>query len=432
MVKSNSEKIVALRAGKRLDADEYFAHLAALSRLENVGVLVGAGASKSNDLGGKAVSEVWKEFSEQNKTELDWLKKNKFVSDTSAPNLERLLDQLNIAREYHEQKGDSQLAEVEKVIVCLRRKILDAAFLDKKLWGSQAEVESVTSEKLVSHIRVLQKICGARQPGQPSPWIFTTNYDLAVEWSAEAIGLHVNNGFSGVHNRVFSPHNFELGYLNTLAKGEARFGIYSISLVKLHGSLTWRAEGDNQIVEEPSRMVLGTLQKFIAGETSDPDRFLIFPEASKYLQTSAFVFGELFRRFSEFLSKAQSCLIVNGYSFGDEHLNRVLRAALHNPTLQLVLYSTAIKLEQATGKTTAPGNPFLTQLLNLALPQITFVGGGEQAYFDQLAEHLPDPAIFDEQSERIRKILKERNKPDEVKQEAQFETATEDTDEVPF
>lgn len=39
--------------------------------------------------------------------------------------------------------------------------------------------------ELATHRRLLQKLTAARQPGQPSPWIFTTNYDLAIEWAAE-------------------------------------------------------------------------------------------------------------------------------------------------------------------------------------------------------------------------------------------------------
>ena len=402
-------EILAFRSGKLLLPDEFLAHLASLIRLENIGLLLGAGASMANNLGGKTVKVIWEEFAKSNAADVQWLETKNFIQK-SVPNLELLLDKLNIAKADLERSQSEDLKQVREIITTLRRKILAASMLDKNLWGSQEKSESTVSEKLKSHVQILQKVCTARQPGQSSPWIFTTNYDLSVEWAAEAIGLNVNNGFSGFHNRVFSPHNFDLGYLNILAKGEARFGIYAISLAKLHGSLTWKLTENGGITEEPARSVYGPLVDFTSGEKDiDPDSFLIFPEAAKYLRTSAFVFGELFRRFSEFLSNSQSCLIVNGYSFGDEHLNRVIRSAIHNPTLQLIFYVPEIEIDSTTQKPSVKDNPFLSQLLLLGLPQITFVGGMERAYLEKLAEHLPDPAIFNEQSERIRKILAERN-----------------------
>ncbi len=407
-------EVLAFRSGRLLMPDEFLAHIAALTRLENIGLLLGAGASKANGLGGKTVKEIWDSFSLSNSVEVQWLESNNFIKRDATPNLELLLDKLNIAKSDLERSKNTALSNVNEIIKQLRKQVLSAALLDRKLWSSPEEAEATISEKLKSHVQILQKICAARQPGQSSPWIFTTNYDLSVEWAAEAIGLNVNNGFSGFHNRIFSPHNFDLGYLNILAKGEARFGIYSVSLAKLHGSLTWKLTDSGGVTEEPARSVYGPLENFISGKDGcDPDTFLIFPEAAKYLRTSAFVFGELFRRFSEFLSKSQSCLIVNGYSFGDDHLNRVIRSAIHNPTLQLVLYVPEITVDSATQKPTIENNPFLSQLIQLGLPQITFVGGNARAFLDKLAEHLPDPAIFNEQSERIRKLLAEKKKSDQ-------------------
>jgi hypothetical protein len=46
----------------------------------------------------------------------------------------------------------------------------------------------------------------------------------------------------------------------------------------------------------------------------------------------------IIRRFTEFLSRPNACLIVNGYGFTDDHINRLIVSALQNPTLQLIVY----------------------------------------------------------------------------------------------
>lgn len=66
---------------------------------------------------------------------------------------------------------------------------------------------------------------------------------------------------------------------------------------------------------------------------------MVMPRAGKYMDTIGYALGELFRTFAEFMSKPQCCLILCGYGFGDEHINRLIRSALLNPTLQLVINS---------------------------------------------------------------------------------------------
>jgi len=133
---------------------------------------------------------------------------------------------------------------------------------------------------------------------------------------------------------------------------------------------------------------------------------MVFPSGAKYLQTVGFILGELFRRFNEFLNRPQTALIVNGYSFGDDHLNRILLSALQNPTLSLVVYAPMATVTKE-GVEVPSDRPTLKRLANLKSPQVTIVGNGSRAYFSALANDLPDPAIFDERSAEIRKMLHE-------------------------
>jgi hypothetical protein len=370
------------------------AHLATLLRLENVGVLLGAGASVG--VGGQTVKQLWKSFVEEFDESASWLLHEGFVSEqdvdldhTNTPNVEVLADKLAIASAEWLRVDDDKLPSGTFARENLNRAVVRAALLQEPWWTSPSGV-SYDEKLLKNHRTLLQKITASRQPAQAAPWIFTTNYDLAVEWAAESIDMSVINGFIGVHSRRFSPQSFDLGYRNTQARGEARFGAYNVYLAKLHGSLTWE-EKQGQYYESQAVGIWPSIRKFIHSETPTFGS-LVLPSAAKYVQTVGFVLGELLRRFAEFLARPQTSLFICGYGFGDEHINRLLTSALLNPTLQLVVY-----LPELTSlNDVADLAPAVRKLLALQNPRVTFVGGGDRAFFDKLAEDLPDPAIYDE------------------------------------
>jgi hypothetical protein len=391
---------VAKRGSQSLDGQALRAHLAALLRLENLGVLLGAGAS-ADELGGRLMTQLWDDFINEMTESYIWLNDNGFLPDGDDPNFELILDALTIASIEWKRVGDSRCDQLRNVERDLKRILIRGAILNEEWWSDPSLILDAPPE-LRNHRRLLQKLCAARQPGQSAPWMFTTNYDLAIEWAAEALGLHVANGFGGLHSRVFLPHNFDLGLRNTLARGEARFGTYSIYLSKLHGSLSWH-EQHNLIVEQSASAIWPTLGQFLSGADIEPP-FLVFPEAAKYIQTASFVFGELIRRLTEFLARPQACLMISGYSFSDDHLNRVIRASVQNPTLHLVIYFPDITFDQETMVFPSEKRRLFESLES---PQVTFVGGGQNAWFREFVEQLPNPAICDEQALLIRRIMKE-------------------------
>lgn len=397
---------ITYRGNVRLDGDSLQAHLASVLRLENIGLLLGAGASVQ--AGGETVKGAWGKFIEASPVSARWLLNQGFlvasdiaedVDERTIPNIEQLVDSLAIAITEWTRVDSELLLQGDQTRADLYRALVRASILNAQWWPSYRATEFAGTE-LKSHRSVLQKLTASRQPGQPAPWIFTTNYDLAVEWAAESIEMNVSNGFLGLHSRKFSPPSFDLGYRNMQARGEARFGAYNVYLVKLHGSLTWRQFHD-QVFELPAEQAWSKLEAFLDEETNELG-FMVLPSAAKYLQTVGYVLGELLRRLAEFLSRSQTGLIVNGYSFGDEHINRLLETALHNPTLQLVIYSP--EFESLDEMDNLPLT--LKKLINKQSPRITIVGGGSEAFFSSLANHLPEPALFDDSlsifSERIR------------------------------
>lgn len=400
---------IAVRGATPLkDEVELRAHLAALLRLENVGLLLGAGASVA--AGGKTMAGLWGDFLEVSPDEAQWLLEHDFVKEGAldedpslrdVPNVEELGDALEIAYVEWRRQGDADADRLAVVRAQLSRAVVRAALLQGAWWASPGGAEA-DAPQLENHRSVLQKLVAARQPGQAAPWVFTTNYDLAIEWASESIDLQVVNGFLGVHGRRFSPQSFDLGYRNTQARGEARFGVYNIYLAKLHGSLSWRDEAE-QVYEVQACLAHQQIQEFLGNAAKTELGLMVMPRAAKYMQTVGYVLGELFRRFSEFLSRPQAALVVCGYGFGDEHINRLLRSALLNPTLQLVIYFPTF-----TGDLKAANLPdALRKLLSLKNPRVTVVGGGAEAYLDKLATQLPDPLLYDEDMRKLEKALRE-------------------------
>ncbi|WP_369926568.1 SIR2 family anti-phage-associated protein [Xanthomonas sp. NCPPB 2632] len=397
---------VAFRGGSKIeDKIALRAHLANLLRLENVGMLLGAGASVS--AGGKVVKDLWDAFVEEYAKSAEWLADEGLVSaedadikGTSTPNIEQLADRLGIALAEWARVKDDKLDAGNAVKADLHRAVVKAAILSEAWWESVSGV-GYDDDGLRDHRTILQKMTAARQPGQASPWIFTTNYDLAIEWAAESIGMSVSNGFIGTHARRFSPQSFDLGFRNTQARGEARFGVYNVYLAKLHGSLTWR-EHDDGFYEEQAAGAWHGIKAFLENDEEELGA-LVLPSAAKYMQTIGFVLGELLRRFAEFLARPQSCLVIVGYGFGDEHINRLLSSALLNPTLQLVIY-----LPEFVGLDAQEDLPVaVRRLLSLDSPRVTIVGGGAEAYLHALANDLPEPTIYDEDLRDLERRLRE-------------------------
>ena len=409
--------VTIYRGREEISVDELRAHLANLLRVENIGFLLGSGASVT--AGGQTMKHLWEQFPKDNQESFNWLKQNNFSlpsdsrnvdstsesfeNDTSdSPDIEDLFDELSIALAERKRTRDMPyLYEGKKAKADLMRSVIQAGLLENRFWELPLQELDGQDKSLQYHKQFLQKVTSTRQPGQASPWIFTTNYDFAIEWSAELVNLLIINGFIGVHNRLFSPQSFDLCYRNSQTRGEARFGTYNVYLVKLHGSLSW-FESNDQFYESQSSTAKKIIDEFLARD-KDETGLVIFPSSAKYSQTTGYLFGELFRRFSEFLLKSQSVIFVVGYSFNDEHINRLMMSAMYNPTLQIVIY-----YPEFSGMENLIKKPsILNQIIGIGNPRVTIVGGNECAHFDQFVDHLPEPTIYNESLSVYRKEIQE-------------------------
>lgn len=140
---------------------------------------------------------------------------------------------------------------------------------------------------------------------------FTTNYDTLLE---DALALNkqvVIDGFSGS----------SIGFWNPTVYSENR-KINEYHLYKLHGSIDWYRDDLYSLV----RVRYGT------SYLSKTSNVLIYPQATKYIETQKDPFAALFKSFRNKISQGENILSVCGYSFGDNHINNEIESALYLPT----------------------------------------------------------------------------------------------------
>ena len=175
--------------------------------------------------------------------------------------------------------------------------------------------------------------------------VFTTNYDLFIEKAAvKHPALRLNDGFTRIpslENRmVFSSRNFFNATYNTGNFYSYKVEIPCINLVKVHGSLTWQRKDDEIIYSAslktppPASAAAAAIQAYL------DDYAVVLPQSRKFRTTMMERnYYELLRIFANALDRENSLLLAFGFSFGDEHIRDIVKRALQNPTLRLLVFA---------------------------------------------------------------------------------------------
>ena len=157
--------------------------------------------------------------------------------------------------------------------------------------------------------------------------IFTTNYDLYNEQALDSLSFPYNNGFVGTYKRSFNPASYKYAYVEdmNLSKNVWERVPNFYNLFKIHGSISW-VKNDNKIYEIDYEHI------------NDDDTVMIYPTPLKDRTTLMTPYSDLFRTMETALLKKNSVLITLGYSFADDHINRLILNSLAIPTFKLVVF----------------------------------------------------------------------------------------------
>ena len=125
---------------------------------------------------------------------------------------------------------------------------------------------------------------------------------------------------------------------------------------------------------------------------------MIYPNSAKDRETAAYPYVELFRDFAAATCRPNSTLVTYGYSFGDEHINRIIEDMLTIPSTHLVIISyddplgRIIKTYEKIGRN----------------PQITLLVGNHLGDLKTLTEHYLPKSAIDKATFRMSELLKQR------------------------
>jgi hypothetical protein len=232
--------------------------------------------------------------------------------------------------------------------------------------------------------------------------IFTTNYDRIIEAGAELAGIHLLDRFIGSLAPIFRSSRLDLDmhYNPPGIRGEPRYLEGVARFTKLHGSVDW-VQTDNDIRRIGLPLGAESITPYIQahglkGETAH--RLMIYPNASKDRETSEYPYVDLFRDFAAAVCRPNSTLVTYGYSFGDDHINRIMRDMLTIPSTHLVLISYNDPLGRiidAYDKLRRPS-------------QISLLVGPALAELATLTENYLPKAAIDKTTIRMSELLQQR------------------------
>lgn len=232
--------------------------------------------------------------------------------------------------------------------------------------------------------------------------IFTTNYDRFIEAGAEVAGLHLLDRFIGTLAPIFrsSRLDVDMHYNPPGIRGEPRYLEGVAKFTKLHGSVDW-VNTDKNIRRIGLPYGAESIEPYLKAPGlagAEATQLMIYPNSAKDRETAAYPYVELFRDFAAAVCRPNGTLISFGYSFGDEHINRVIEDMLIIPSTHLVVISYDDPLGRIIQMYEKMGRH----------AQITLLVGNHLGDFQTLVDnYLPKPAI-DRTTFRMAELLKSR------------------------
>lgn len=291
--------------------------LLASLQMQHIVVLAGAGTSYA--AGGPSMKDLWNATIGEtpSKDAISIAEKNSY--DLSVHNIEEFLSK---SESYLQVRDDK---DVKTFVDECKKMILDkcSGFLDV--------------DKLDAHKTFLHRL-SRRRVRDPRLKVFTTNYDLCFERTASTLGGVAIDGFSFTPPRQYDPRYFSYDIIRRPRTGDDQGNYLEgvFHLYKLHGSVNW-ARYTNGVIQEKR-------------DPSPDEACLIYPARKKYQQSFLQPHLESMAQYLAALREPNTCLIVAGFGFNDDHLSEPLLAAVSsNPHLRLIIADPSVITREREG-----------------------------------------------------------------------------------
>jgi len=334
---------------KSVDVDFISSEMAQLLQIDNLSFLIGAGCSSyvesGQETGIPGMTSIFDSFFIDNP---DFTISGQDVRAYFDRNLEKMLETLGAILVSNQIKVIEEEAEQ-------KMKLIQNYLREKIIAGLCSSDVQDTYKKFY--------LKSAQKTRKTPISVFTTNYDLFNEMAMDELGFPYNNGFSGTYRRKFNPASYSYMYVENMNLNRDFWEPISsfYNLVKLHGSISW-VRKDEQVWEQDFENI------------ADNDTVMIYPTPLKDRSTLMTPYSDLFRTMENKLMQKNSTLIVMGYSFSDEHINRVILNGLAIPSFRLVVFGKSTNIEK---------------LIELGDTRITIIHSDDEIhYFKNIVEKI--------------------------------------------
>lgn len=310
---------------QKISLEELQNEIAKALKIDNLCFLIGAGCSsmiqEEKEIGIPTMLGLYSGFFERYPDFKVGGKDARSLFDNNLEKMMQSLEAIEIANEIQEIDNQAN-KKIKNISNYIRQQVI-------------AGIEQTDSRVFDTYKEFYKRISQRKRKSPIN--IFTTNYDLFNEIALDELGYPYNNGFSGTYKRKFSPASYNYMYVDdmNLSKEVWEGSSFFFNLVKLHGSISWVRE-KNDIWEKDYKTL------------ADYETVMIYPTPMKDRSTLMTPYSDLFRVMENKLMQQNTILITIGYSFSDDHINRIILNALAVPSFKLIVFGQSESINRLT------------------------------------------------------------------------------------